>query len=101
MGKKVVRREKRLRRRERRPFYSRGQVLSGSLARLGTTRASALDAGVTARSCSFAFSTANQGSGNIVKSGSLTSWATDEAVDVNSLALFGRPYQQHFNDSQR
>jgi hypothetical protein len=26
-------------------FYSRGQVLSGSLARLGTTRASALDAG--------------------------------------------------------
>jgi len=42
-----VRREKRLRRRERGAFYRRGQVLSGSLARFGTTRASALDAGLS------------------------------------------------------
>jgi len=55
---------------------------------------------ITARACSFGFSTATRDLGTR-KKWVLTSWATDEAVDVNSLALFGLQYQQHFNDSQR
>jgi len=95
-GKKGCKKEKRLRRRERRAFlYARASPLR-FFARFGTTRASALCVGLSQQEHAHLVFDSQPGIWEHRKKWSLTSWATDEAVDVNSLALFGLQYQQHF-----